>query len=276
MLPTSAKLTCKMREKINQEQRAFYAWTVLIEYAKNNKTITYGELAKQINVHHIAIGFILGVIQDFCMENGLPPLTILILNKETQLPGGGFIAYDIENSQDGINKVYKYNWEKLKNPFEYAKTGNPESKLIEDLIEDPDNSEDTFTKIKVRGIAQKIFRKVLLEVYNNNCAICGLSFSEALEASHIIPYSEANSKQRLDVRNGLLLCSTHHKLFDNNYLTINQDYTISYSESLDNIDEYSEFDKLLTINFIGKKIKVPKLEKHKPDKKYLKQHQKDK
>lgn len=74
-----------MSEKINQEQRAFSAWTILTRSANNSKPITYGELARQLNLHHRAIRFILGVIQDYCMKNELPPLTIIVLNKNTGL-----------------------------------------------------------------------------------------------------------------------------------------------------------------------------------------------
>jgi hypothetical protein len=46
-----------MKDKINQEERAFKAWNVLIEVAKSPKgDITYGELVKRIDVHHREIG----------------------------------------------------------------------------------------------------------------------------------------------------------------------------------------------------------------------------
>lgn len=259
--------------EVNQEQRAFYTWAILTKTAKNNTTITYGELGEQINVHPRAIRFILEIIQDFCLSNGLQPLTILVLNKNTRLPGNGFIAYDIKNPKDGIKKVQNYNWEQLENPFEYAKTGLSQQKIINSLIENPSNSKEVFVKIKSRGIIQRIFRSTLLKIYKNKCAICGLSFSKALEAAHIIPYSEATPEQRLDIRNGLLLCSTHHKLFDSNWISINQDYSINYSKKLLNKKTYSEYDKLMTINLDGKMINLPSIEKHKPKKEYLKQHQ---
>jgi len=264
-----------MREKINQEQRAFPAWTILTNCAKENSTITYGEIAKQLNIHHRAVRFILGVIQSFCMENELPPLTILVLNKNSGLPGDGFIAYDIENSQDGINKVYAYDWTAISNPFEYAQVGTTEHQLIDSLVSTPENSKDVYAKVKVRGIVQRIFRQALLKVYNCSCSICGLSFEEALQASHIIPYSQSNVEQRLDVRNGLLLCSTHHRLFDCGYITINQDYTVHYFDNEEISGEYSKYDKLMTTELHGKLIILPTEQKHLPNKTYLETHQKN-
>lgn len=261
--------------KVNQEQRAYSAWTILTSYAAKSETITYGELGRQLNIHHRAVRFVLELMQDFCMQNQLPPLTILVLNKNTGLPGDGFIAYDIENSQDGIEKVFSYNWTTIQNPFEYAEIGSTENHLIDDIISNPTNSADTYAKVKVRGIAQRIFRQALLKVYNCQCSICGLTFEEALEASHIIPYSLSKPDQRLDVRNGLLLCSTHHKLFDNGYLTINQDYTINYSDNEKRKEKNGTYNNLMTADLSGKSLILPTDDKHKPNKEYLFNHQKN-
>jgi len=261
-----------MKPKVNQEQRAFKAWTVLTSYAANKKTITYGELAEKLNIHHRVISFVLGVIQNYCLENELPPLTILVLNKHSGLPGDGFIAYDIENSQDGIEKVQAFDWTTIDNPFQYAQIGTTENELINDLVQNPDSSSEVYRRVRVRGIAQRIFRQALLKVYESSCAVCGLSFEEALEGSHIIAYSQSSSKQRLDVRNGLLLCSNHHKLFDNGYITITDNYGIHIYDNEQQLGSYTEYDKLMTINFHGKQLKLPKDEKHFPNKEYLKNH----
>ena len=262
-----------MREKVNQEQRAYFTWTILTRCATNKQVITYGELGKKLNLHHRAVRFILEVIQNYCLHNELPPLTILIVNQNTGLPGDGFIAWDIENTEDGVQKVYNYNWEKLDNPFQYAEVGSTQEQLVESIINSPDTSETIYAKVKVRGISQRLFRQALLKVYNYSCAFCGLTFEEALEASHIIPYSISNSNQRLDVRNGLLLCSTHHKLFDNGLLTVNQDYTINYFDLAEETGEHSLYDHLHTIKLHGQKINLPTDNKHLPNKDYLKIHQ---
>jgi putative restriction endonuclease len=164
--------------EVNQEQRAYNTWTVLTSHAANRKTITYGELADKLHIHHRVIRFVLGLIQEYCMVNELPPLTILVLNKHSVLPGDGFIAYDIENSQDGIEKVYSFDWSTIENPFEYAQVGTTENDLIEDLVKSPETSKDVYIKVKVRGIAQRIFRQALLRVYEYSCAICGLSLKK--------------------------------------------------------------------------------------------------
>lgn len=260
-------------DKISKEQRACIAWEVLIDSAKKKEYITYKGLGDQIGIHHRSVRFTLGLIQDYCMENKLPPLTILVVNKSTGKPGDGFIALDIDDSEYGVKKVHNYNWTRLNNPFSYANEGVLKDYLVTKLIERPDLSSDVYAKIKVRGTSQKVFREALLRVYDSSCCICGLTFDNALEACHIIPYSKSNSQQRLDIRNGLLLCANHHKMFDNGDITINQDYTIEYFDIEENKGVHSDYDRLMSIDFNGKKINLPSQNNHRPRLEYLLKHQ---
>lgn len=262
-----------MAKKINQEQRAFRTWDILVDYATNKSKITYKKLGEKLGIHHRAVKHALGPILEYCLLNELPPLTILIINQNTMEPGKGFFAaWDIENPEDGFNKVFKFNWKSLPNPFHYTEHGETQEKIINEIIDNPEISEAAYTRVKVRGIVQKIFRMALLRVYDYQCAFCGLSFEESLEASHIIPYALSNNKQRLDIRNGLLLCSTHHKLFDCKLIFVNKKYQIEYAFFNENTADYSEYDKLITIALQGKKIILPKSEKHYPNLKYLEEH----
>ena len=259
---------------INQEERACKTWNVLSDTAKNKNLISYKELGVKTGIHHRAVKYALSLIQDYCMDNGYPPLTILVINQNTGKPGGGFIAWDIENSEDGVNKVYGKNWKSLNNPFGFAETGMTSEDLVDALINNPDSSSEIYALIKVRGTSQRLFRNALLKVYNYSCSICGLSIHNALEACHIIPYSRSDSKQRLEISNGMLLCSNHHKMFDCGQITINRDCTINYLNTNKNEGDYSTYDKLMTIDLNGKMIGLPDDNKHKPKKEYLLKHQK--
>lgn len=50
--------------KINQMDRARLAWPVLAAVAEQRQTITYKQLGGRIGVHHRAIRYVLGPIQD--------------------------------------------------------------------------------------------------------------------------------------------------------------------------------------------------------------------
>jgi putative restriction endonuclease len=255
--------------KINHHKRAGKGWKVLAEIASQNKLINYGELGKRIGIHHRAVRLVLGLIQDHCLNHELPPLTILVINKKEGKPGDGFIAWDVENIESGLEQVYNFNWNNYQNPFEFAITGTTEKELIEKLIQAPDKSEEIYGIVKSRGTAQSIFRKALLEAYESKCAFCGLEFEFILEASHIIPWSVANKQQRLDIRNGMLLCSNHHKLFDSFWMTVNSEYKIEYTDMLEDEGEYQSVDRRLTIDLNGKKIFLPKDKNLHPKLEYL-------
>ena len=63
----------------------------------------------------------------------------------------------------------------------------------------------------VQRRGQSSFRRRLLRVYDGVCAITGCDAADALEACHIRPYMGASSN---DIRNGVLLRSDVHTLFD--------------------------------------------------------------
>lgn len=257
--------------KVNQEQRAAIGWDVLTDVASKGDLISYGELGDRIGIHHRVVRFVLGLIQDYCLEQKLPPLTILVVN-QSGLPGDGFVAWEVDDFEEGKHKVHNYNWKNEYNPFEYARDGQTEITIIDELLEDPNNSRDKYAQVKVRGVAQPIFRQVLLRAYDEQCAICGLTFTEALQAAHIKSWSHANKQERLDVRNGLLLCATHHSLFDNHYLTINDDFTVNYYDPDQEESYYSNYDGLLTTKLHGSKLKLPKNKSHWPSVEHLNWH----
>jgi putative restriction endonuclease len=211
---------------VNQNERAFRAWPILTGTASHGATITYSELAHRIGIHHRPVRFVLGVIQDYCLAEKLPPLTIVVVNQLFRQPGEGFLAWDVDDLAEGYRRVYAYQWEALSNPFTFADHGDTPDQLARRLVGRPQDSKAVYQRIKNRGIAQMVFRQALLIVYERRCAFCRLSLTEALEAAHIIPWSKASIAQRISPTNGLLLCSTHHALFDANTLAIAANGTI--------------------------------------------------
>jgi putative restriction endonuclease len=242
-----------MDDKETKELRAALTWDTLVEIAKRETFIQYGELADKIGLTHPRpLRHYLKILQSYCLENKLPPLTILAAD-ESGVPGQGFIAWDADNIEEGKRKVYGYNWMNLSNPFAFAKAGLTEKEIIKELLTNPDNTKEIYSKIKVRGTAQSIFRKALLKAYNNQCAVCGSTLDFLLEACHIIPWSQTKKDDRLDVRNGILLCANHHKLFDNGYFFVNDDYTIDLGIQ----GQENESDNSILSLTSKKKIKLP-------------------
>ncbi|SHG37742.1 HNH endonuclease [Ornithinibacillus halophilus] len=241
--------------EVNQEERAYGAWDILISRAINRKTITYKELGDALGVHHRACRYFLGLIQDFCLNEKLPPLTILVVNRNGDI-GQGFTAWDVNNIKEGLEKVYSYNWNNIYNPFEYASNGETKDGIARKLINKEVDKKELYARVKVRGVAQSIFRKALLEAYNYRCAFCRTRIEVLLEAAHIIPWSKSSEEQKLDVNNGILLCSNHHKLFDAGLINIDKDYRI-------------HADPTIKTKLIGRKMRLPEDERLHPSKESL-------
>jgi putative restriction endonuclease len=261
---------------VNQHERAYRTWNILMQSASNRSSITYGQLANRLGIHHRTIRFVLGLIQSYCLEQKLPPLTILVINQATGFPGPGFIAWDIDNLEQGRQQVFNYSWVSLENPFTFASDDTSYDYVVDEIYDNPDRAEDAYAKVKVRGMAQQIFRNALLIAYSNSCAFTGLQFIPCLDASHIIPWSESTHAQRMDIRNGILLSSIHHRLFDQKLITIDEEYKIRfYDPSMKEPPPYSRYDKLLTAELDGKTMRLPNNQKHWPKLDWIRQRNED-
>ena len=87
---------------MTRPQRAHQVWQVLICAAHQRQTLTYGQLADRIGL----TGF--GIVMKYCDANGLPPLTCLVVNQETGLPGSGLTTLaDLPRDREA---VYQHAW----------------------------------------------------------------------------------------------------------------------------------------------------------------------
>ena len=78
-------------------------------------------------------------------------------------------------------------------------------------------------------LGQGAFRVLVIDAYQRRCAVTGEKTLPVLEAAHIRPYANEGPHQ---VRNGLLLRSDLHKLFDVGYLTVTPEYKLEVSPRL--------------------------------------------
>jgi putative restriction endonuclease len=108
---------------VNQYERAFRARPLLTAAAAKRSTITYVELAEHLRIHPRPIRYVLSPIQDWCLDDKKPPLTILVVNQRWHRPGEGFIAWDVNDLKEGYEQVYSFPWSDLANPFAFAATG---------------------------------------------------------------------------------------------------------------------------------------------------------
>jgi putative restriction endonuclease len=115
-------------------------------------------------------------------------------------------------------------------------------------------------------LGQGAFRVEVTDAYLRRCAITGEKTLPALEAGHIRPYAKSGPHE---IRNGLLLRSDLHNLFDLGYLTVTLDYKVKVSrrirEEFENGRDYYALD--------GQRLAVlPSDETARPAREFLEWH----
>lgn len=172
-------------------------------------------------------------------------------SKETKIIGewinGRVIVY--KPSSRGDEKVF---FDKLKN----------ESKKLESDISNIKEGKEKEAIIKIR-VNQGAFRRGLLRRYNH-CCLCGVTNEEFLIASHIKPWSKSDPEEKTDIYNGLLLCPNHDKLFDEGWITFDDNGKIIISKDINKSNKYDSV--LLNVN------DDMKIEIHNKNKYYIKYH----
>lgn len=111
---------------------------------------------------------------------------------------------------------------------------------VEEAISDaPDDQLEKIQSLIYRRRHQNKFRKALMKIYHNKCAISGCTIDEVLEAAHITKYSGTGINSN---DNGIILRSDLHILFDSQLLAIHpKDYTVHLHSKLKK-SEYWKFN----------------------------------
>lgn len=111
------------------------------------------------------------------------------------------------------------------------KDQSSEPSIIE-IVRNPDVPATTkLEQLQIR-IGQQRFRREVLEIFDNKCAITGSSL--LIRASHIKPWRVANNEERLNPANGLALSPVYDAAFDLGLITFRPDGQIMLSSKLAN------------------------------------------
>jgi len=98
-----------MPEQMSRPVRAMQVWQILIAAAHDRRTLTYGEVADLLGFEGAGVlAQILGLIMNYCEQNGLPPLTVLVVNQDSGIPGSGLTT--VENLPKDRESVYRQDW----------------------------------------------------------------------------------------------------------------------------------------------------------------------
>jgi len=127
---------------------------------------------------------------------------------------------------------------------------------VEDAIEQkalPIEKKEQLVKARV---GQGIYRKKLLEE-SSECIITRVNDERMLIASHIKPWSVSNDSEKIDHNNGLTLTPTYDRLFDQGFISFEDDGQILISPYISPLN-------IKKMNLIqGKKYNIPSSESRK-------------
>lgn len=184
----------------------------------------------------------------------------------------------VEGLKGGMNQV-KPIWDEFFNNQEEliflseqiraAKEHTTIEAKFENLFRDiTDLKGETKLRVVKTRVNQSVFREIVLNNYNNQCAISGIHVPQLLVASHIIPWSK-NEQQRLNPENGICLSSLYDKAFDSGLITFDKNYQLKISKYLHDFKLETNLQKFI-FDFENKEITLPK--RFLPNKEFLAYH----
>lgn len=115
-------------------------------------------------------------------------------------------------------------------------------------------------------VNQRYFRNSLLESYDHRCCFTGLGMDQLLVASHIKPWSESDTFEKVSPCNGLLLNALHDRAFDQGLMTIDFDLRIVVSPRVPKGGAYGE----LLWRYDRREIRTPKFAR--PSRRFIEYH----
>jgi len=93
---------------MTRHERAVQLWPLLAFADRNRQILTYDLVSRLTGVPRPAVGNFLDPIQDYCLHQKLPPLTVLVVSEKSGLPGVGFVAAkDFAGAQAS---VFAHDW----------------------------------------------------------------------------------------------------------------------------------------------------------------------
>jgi putative restriction endonuclease len=136
----------------------------------------------------------------------------------------------------------------------------PEPEPIHDSVE----RRYAVREVKVR-LHQARFRGLVLPAYRDRCAICSLKEIRLLDAAHIALDSSGGGTA--EIRNGLSLCTIHHRAFDQDLVGVSPDYEVQVARRLLDDEDGPMLDLLKHFN--GAPLNVPEKRRLQPDRERL-------
>lgn len=137
-------------------------------------------------------------------------------------------------------------------------------KIKQSIEEQPKEVRDEFVVLR-----SSVFRKAILEIYDNQCAVSGLKVADAknrslVDACHITPFMESYNDS---IRNGLALSPTFHRAFDRGLIAVSDDFRVMIHPSLNDFNPEAGI-----VKYSNQEIILPKESRYHPAIKHFRSH----
>ena len=104
--------------------RAQQVWVVLVAFVmskpeRSQRTMNYGDLATKMGMDSragIGLGRELGIVGYFCVQNGLPAINNIVVNRETGVPGVGVVTRKCKTIRHEQVDSFKTDWFEFRVP----------------------------------------------------------------------------------------------------------------------------------------------------------------
>jgi len=153
---------------------------------------------------------------------------------------------------------------KVKAQILYDPEENYARRVVKQIEKISNESREEFLVLR-----SSVFRKAILEIYNNQCSVSGLKVADAknrslVDACHIMPFAETYNDS---IRNGLALSPTFHRAFDRGLIAISNKYKVIVHPKLKDFNPDSGIRQYENHDII-----LPQEEKFYPSLKSLQEH----
>ncbi|GAB5407309.1 MAG: hypothetical protein Aurels2KO_55400 [Aureliella sp.] len=138
---------------------------------------------------------------------------------------------------DGKTHAKITGWVPIATLFRAPSTNDELAKDLQGLKRNKEIDETTRVALTSARVGQGQFRAEVLRLWQNACAVSGVTTPECLRASHIRPWKDSTNEQRLDPFNGLPLIGTLDLLFDRGLITFDDDGSMVVSNLLTRSDK---------------------------------------
>ncbi|MEX2536358.1 MAG: hypothetical protein WD273_12250 [Trueperaceae bacterium] len=127
-------------------------WEILVRAARREppRFLFYSQLGNELGVYQRNLKKPLHLLQDYCLDEGKPVITGLVVEKQTGLPSDGYFATSPEQHRQNILRVREHPWESELNPFGIALEGLREDNLVDKILDGPESAAAVYRQVPHR------------------------------------------------------------------------------------------------------------------------------